>query len=336
VWTYFKFMCAYHGLEAVPNAGSASHILLRDAFRGTTINPVLRDLSQDVSDVSLAEYVTVNYYNNTPITNGQVYPVTSWEDGTVFSVTPGEVVETEIRVNAWLSSVNQPVVSDVIVGPTYDASGTNGVYNVAGADGLPVLASMWTMYGGRLSVALTDDPSVLKLTIVGPRRNALTERIGTFYIAATSGNTYSTLRITGTGVKYEQKSVDIKTGAGTNLPTDESGATVDNPFISTLADAYDHGVRTAGAFCGPKHSIQVITDIHNTPALVTGELIARNDSVYRARGVSQDRGQLTIDAEAHTRISHFNTRYTGMTFGQFNTANSGLKFGQYNVIPLRG
>lgn len=336
VWTYFKFALAYHDLLGTPDTGNSANIVTAHQPTQASYPHTPTGLSLSVSDPRLAKFVTVNYYNNTPITNGQVYPSGSWEDEQVFSVSPEEVFETELRINAWLSSVNQPVAADSIPSADYDASGTNGIYTVAGSDGLGVPASAWLSYGGRVVVELTDDPSVLKLTIRGPRRDAYTERIGTFSIAMTSGNLYSTLRITGTGVRFRQESVDIYTGTTSPLATEESGALVDNPFISSRAQAFDKGLRTAQSFCGPEQTYSATVDPVSDLVAELGKRFRHRDSVYRVTGVSQSGSEASVDAVADTKFSDFNARYNGMTFAQFNAANTGLQFGQFNTIPLRG
>lgn len=335
VWTYFKFMLAYHALEATPQ--NATTIRLKSALRGEVAAPTnLTSSSQSVSDPNLAHKVTVNYYNNQSITNGQVYPVTH-EDTQVFQVAVDETFEAEIKLDAWLSSVNQPSPVNFLASPDADYSGTSGVYAVSGSNGLPVTASEWVGLGGKLSVELTDDPSVVKLRIVGPRRTSYTERFSPYSIAETAGSfTHNALRLTGTGVKYRQESIEILTGTDTDLGTDESGATVDNPFISTLGDAYDNGIRTAQKYCGPENTVSVSVPPSATPGDVLGTEFSAYYNVYRTRGLSQSASGADLSLETCTRFSHANTRYTGKTFGQVGAANTGLTFGQFDIIPLRG
>src|SRR5690606_5807013 len=141
----------------------------------------------------------------------------------------------------------------------------------------------------RVVVELTDDPSVLKLTIRGPRRDAYTERFGTFHIAETAlSQTYSSLRITGTGVRFRQESVDIYTGTTSPLATEEAGAVVDNPFISSRAQAFDKGLRTAQSFCGPEQTYSATVDPVSDLVAELGKRFRHQDSVYRVTGVRSD------------------------------------------------
>lgn len=337
LWVYLKHFLTMYGYEPVANTSGTNEVFFRPVRSGGTLTGHVTDTARSLGEVNLAKFVEVNYYNNKPVTNGQVYPLAGVEmpqDQTVFQVSAGETLEVDIQVSAWLSSVNQPVAQDY-VNSTTNWSGTSGAYAIAGGDGTGVLAANWLGEGGRLSLALTDDPSVLRMILIGPRPSAWAERVGPFSVAATSGNTYSSLRITGTGVTFFQESLRIATGAGGPLVSEDVGATVDNPFIATKSQAYDLGIRTAQAYAGAHYGLDNSYGPHDEVSYAQPGMRIDGDRVkFRARSASISQGKVGVSAERDTTFADFNSVYTGKTFADFNTANSGMTFGQWAAVPL--
>lgn len=337
LWVYLKHLMSKYSLEVVPSTDGSSNVVFRPARSAGTLNDYVVSTSRGLSDQNLAKYIEVHYYNHNPVASGQVYPLPGVDnvlDQTVFQVSAGETLETDIQISAWLSSVEQPEVIDYVNSST-DWSGSAGRYAVAGGDGIGITAAAWTGEGGRLTLELTDDPSVLRLRIVGPRVTAWSEAVGPFAIAATSGNLYSSLRITGTGVTFNQKTVRLATGAAGPLVSEEVGATVDNPLISTLGDAYDLGVRTAQAYASASYALD--REYAATGKVFTDYPGARLDgdrAKFRVRSARITPGKVSVSAELDTTYADFNTVYTGKTYADFNTANTGMTYGQWASVPL--
>lgn len=250
-----------------------------------------------------AEEIEVYYYNNVWATLKQVYPVPSSDAGydSPLVVNAGSTLVQQVTIDGTLISVNQPAVQDW-VGNT-DYSGTNGVYAVAGNDGLPVTAAQWTAKGGRLSVATTDDPSIIEVTVIG----ADIPELSPFRIAMTAGTAsyYDALRITGAGTVWDKRLLTLKTGAAPSSTGDKVGTTVDNRFISTLADAYTCGLKVAATFAG-------------TSLTLSGTVMSLNRPTDSEAYITSTFGDFNL-ANLGNTLSQFNTFYAGATFEQFNT-----------------
>jgi hypothetical protein len=90
----------------------------------------------------------------------------------------------------------------------------------------------------------------LDITIVGAKDP--TKKLSPFRIAMSSGSggDYNSLHITGTGVTWDKKMITLRTGVTNMTSSTDVGVTVDNPFISTLGQAYSLGAKTAQAYAG--------------------------------------------------------------------------------------
>lgn len=296
-WTYMKALLAKEQVEMALVFNKVYvrplRLLTANVDRSTT-------MGWSLTDSVSAETVEIYYYNNLYGAGQEIYPVPGTE-ATIYTVNAGETVKFTQQLNASLNSVNQPVVQDSVGNNRYP--GTSGVYAVAGNDGLPIPAAQWTAQGGSLTVAITDDPSVIEVTIKG----ASDTQYAPYRIAMTSGpsNYYNALHITGAGVTWDKKLLTLYTGANDPLNSTTVGATIDNPFISTYREALNVGLIAAGNYAGNGLTLR-------------GSAYALN---------RQDDGRnviwATIDdfniAEGYgTTIGTFNTEWSGDTIDDFN------------------
>lgn len=218
-----------------------------------------RDISRNISINSgnFAKYIEVYQYNNTAITDKIVYPPGGWNPSIeIISVNAGEVIEKDLVLSAYVSSIVQPTMV-TSVGP-YD--NTSSVYTIIGDDGIPISPALWTNSGGKLTLSINDDSKTLKLTIVAPvgLGNKDGEPIKSFSLALASdsgsGN-YSTLRILGTGVAFDKKVKRFPTGVPDSQASSEVGITIDNPFLSTIEDVNRTGIRAIRKYNGSEYTI---------------------------------------------------------------------------------
>ena len=222
-------------------------IRAREATRG-------RDISRarDISAGTLAQFVEVYQYNNEEITNELVYPPGGWtNDVQVLNVNAGETEEYTLELSASVSSIQTPSF-ETSVAPEY---GATSVYTVVANDGLPISEAAWDDYGGSLTITINPDTVTLNVKIVGPLGlpTSTGEEATQFSIALgsdTTGNRYSTLRIVGTGVRYNKVKHRVRTCVPPERAATEVGVTIDNPFISTVQDRYRAGVRAARKYAG--------------------------------------------------------------------------------------
>jgi hypothetical protein len=198
-----------------------------------------------------AKTIEIYQYNNVHGVQQEVYPLPT-EDPNIYTVDAGAKITFTVRLNASMTSINQPVVMNSVANSSY--AGTNGVYAVSGNDGLPITAAQWTAQGGSLSVKIAeDDSSVLEVTVVG----ATMTEYAPYRIAMASGasNYYNSLHITGTGVVWDKKLVTLRTGASETTTSTLVGVTVDNPYISTATQAYSLGGKVAQAYAGVNFTV---------------------------------------------------------------------------------
>lgn len=254
-----------------------------------------------VDNNNAAQSVEVYYYNHTYGTQREVFPLRGESQQPSFTVNAGETITVTQQLNASMISVNQPLVQDFVANTSFN--GTNGVYSVVGNDGLPVTAAQWTAQGGLLSVRITDNPSIIEISLTGPNNRALSPyRIG---MSSGGSNIYNSLHITGTAVVWDKQLLTLTTGVPSSKTSVEIGATVDNPFISTLSDAYNAGVWAAASHAGLNYT-------------VSGSAF----NVNRA-GQGRDLIQATISDfntayPYGTLISAFNSMWASQTIADFN------------------
>lgn len=292
---------------------------------GTTI-------SRSVNKQSAARQVEVFWFNNTPITNGEVYPVPSEEERpSPQQVEANEITTFTIQMDASLSSVNQPVCVDWVDDRSY--ANSQGVYSVVGTDGLPVTAAQWRAQGGNLSVAITDDPSIIEVTVKGPSDT----RLSPYRIAMSSGNYYNSLHITGTGVAWKKESTILDTGVENTTNSEDIGATVENPFISTYAKALTAGQQTARAY-SMTHTINgnVVRDGAQLFGNVAGSRIITPDSNYRINSVTVGPEGTSFEGSEDTTMADFNAVWVGKTMAEFNAFWQGKSQQEFATTPLRG
>lgn len=267
----------------------------REAFTGK-----IAEQSWSVGNVELAQYVEVAYYNYRELVGELVYPYGGWnEDVQVLQADSGQTITTNIPVDVSLTALSQPVVQDFV---PRDYIGPPSVYSVTGNDGLPILASQWTASGGKLSVAIGADGQSIDVTITGARIPSLAP----FQIAVASGpsDLYSTLRIVGSGLGFERKILRVPTGAPAEKTAQEVGATVDNPWVNTINDAYSAALRAAGGLAAPRQTVTI-----------TATVINRSGS---------------SGSYAYPTFADFSDQYPTETFADFDAEWAGQTFEDFN------
>jgi hypothetical protein len=211
---------------------------LRQIIANTERN---RTFGWTIDNQATSRQVQVNYYPTERLVSGEFYPVAG-EDATVYQVDAGERITFTLQLPHSLEYVNQPQCVSFVENRPYP--GTDGVYAVAGNDGLPVTPSQWTSQGGSLTVRLTEDPSVVEVTITG----AQNETLAPYRIAMTSGEFYNSMHLTGTGLFQREETVLIHTGATSAVTGDDIGVVVQNRNIQTLEQALTLGAKVAGSY----------------------------------------------------------------------------------------
>lgn len=313
VWDQVKALMA---AQQVETAVVGSSVVLRPLRTRVASNFKDSVEAWNIDVQNIAQTVEVYYYQSQQQTNYPCYPLGGWTQSLqAYQVDAGATVQftvdlqpqtngktvAEQTLGASLSGVVQPscVAS---VAESYSGS---SVYTVAGNDGLPITPSQWTATGGSVTVAIGPDTRSLIITITGS--NLAQYAPYTIGMSSGSNTYYSSLRLTGTGVFYDREKITFQTGNSPDVAATVVGATVDNPFIQTVDDAYRAGLWAAAKWTGPQSTITVTTD-----------------------GINQqgDSGSLGMT------MGDFNADpdFIGLTNTQFNSKFSGLTMGQFNAL----
>lgn len=303
VWEGFNRFLVAHQLEVVQ---IAEQIVVREPRVLTSVNAFRTSEDWTVDSRATAERVTVKWYDCSPVTsNLEVFPFAEKDDEEFqpISVDAGQTVVQEIHIPGSLSSVNQPQCLDYVPANT-DYSGTLGAYCVSGNDGKPILADRWKAGGGSLQVEVTDDPSVIRVTVVG----SSVEEFAPYRIAATAGesNYYNSLHVTGSGLRWTEHKVEIHSGAPSSPSADETSVEVDNKNIVSEAQAYTMALAAAKGQCGG------IVSMSGT-----------------ATSLNRKNMQVAVPAP---KISDFNDRHPNMKISDFNTFYAGKTFGEFQSM----
>lgn len=338
VWLYLKYMADVYKFRLVPDAAPGDvNLYLSPNTKVVTTN--LTSKTRDVRNVKSSRAVEVVRYDNKQITNSTVFPSGPLLDAQVIQVTAGETVTVSLQLDAWLSSVNQPVPVNSLAGdpitidPNY-YDGTSGVYVVSGSDGLNVPASQWTAQGGRLTVSITDDPSVVEVTVISP---PATNSISSYSISMMSGTNvaYNALFLTGTGVTFSKTSRVFNTGASSALTGQEVGYTVDNPFCSSASILNDLGYRAACGYNGIQSSMSVGVVNMGGYGEIPGSQIREAEAYYTVESASLSESGANLTARMYSPVGEFNARWAGETVADFNARWAGKTAGDMAVAPLR-
>ena len=255
--------------------------------------------SESIGVVTTPPVFDVNWYQTSWGAQREFYPVPS-TDPTVIVVESGESLVQEFTLDGALASVNQPVVQDYVANASY--AGTNGVYAVAGNDGLPITAAQWRAQGGSLTVEIGTDPRVLVVKVQGANIPHLTP----FRIAMTAGTSsyYNALRVTGTGTTWTKNTMTFRTGEDQINSESFTGSEIDNIYVQSPGQAITAAIYALKSMVGPIHTLSGSTVALNQPN-ASSEIVAASIGDFNATYP----GML---------ISGFNSTYAGQTIQQFN------------------
>lgn len=306
VWSRLKQFFAVQDVEVVykvSTAGAESLVVRLPDTRELTwagTDPI----SVTVGNTKPSSSITVKTYGNQHVTQGEIYAP---DEGGIISVDANETVVTEVTLDATVISVNQPVCMDWVNNRSYE--NTNGVYAVAGSDGLSVKTAEWLDKGGELFVEMTEDPSIMRITVKG----ADIADKAPFRIAMTSGEYYNALHVTGEAVLRNEQAVVLHTGASPRLAGSDDGPVIDNIFVDNDDIAYRVGQRDAGHYSGllPTASFQV-GGINQGWGDITGSLFNHGYLRYRVTQYTETNRMGSIEAEVDVKSSDFDAVWSAI------------------------
>lgn len=365
VWEHLKMLCAGVTIADDDNVGLEMYIdddtlTFRQALTTNVVadeNIVNASLSINSADSSqsfdVIRYIT-EYKTNGIVKEEDRQELTGKTQAVTISdsmqVDAGETLIKRFKIDASLESVNQPTAVSAISTLPY-TDGGYGEYVIVGNDDLPVLPSQWESEGGSLTVALTENPNEIEITIVAPPAPSLTladdpaeltyapYKVG---VESSGGTEYPALYITGTGVFFETKTKTFLTGASNDYTADEKSAEVDNPFITKDIDQASRGLAAAQANCGPDIQLSMTLADGLQFGGSIGSVITYGTNKYRITSISFSDDVPSITAKGCASFSDFEDIWSGLDFNDFTSValdpsvapDDAMKFNEFSVTPL--
>lgn len=365
-----KDLCVANGMTISLIGGT---IAFRDAatLPGALISErSFADYTWQASEGQLAQNIEVAWYATQTPKEQLVYPAGGWhEEVPVFQVDAGETQEYEIDLTPdedneasfgmSATSIVQPLAVDSVL---REFVGPGSVYCVSGKDGLIVPAAQWTAGGGSLTLELLEGGSRIKVTIVGSSE----AEYAPFQIAMASGtsDSYSSLRIYGSGMLYQRSVLKMATGLDADRAPQEVAPIVDQPFLNTYEAAWraasgllsKHSSAwytisgTIGAVEALQFSAQTFFDgeqLDQSPAShpygnLEGSMFVADGLVFRIRSVTYTPSGATFTAEQHANsaaltLSHALAGNDVQTAADSNAYYpAGITAEQLSANPLQG
>lgn len=256
------------------------------------------EISWGTTNVTQARAVEVWNQNTRFVTDALLYPAHIDPQDTPVRVMPNETVTLVEQINGSATTIIQPVAVDYMSSDHANSS----IYVVMDNEGVVYPASEWRNRGGSVSASIESGGQVLRITIVGAGD---TQR-GPFTLAMpySDSESFPSLRIVGNGVLWNRELLTFRTGVSDSDTANAVGITLDIPYVSNAAQAYQVAMGAAARASGPLPSVQISTPIAN-----------REDD---------------NDAPRIATFEDFNTEFAGLTFAQFNTQWNGKTFEDLN------
>ena len=343
VWEHLKMLCAAVPIDS--DGGLLEMYFVGDSlwFRQGLQTILLHEETQSSDSISIesfdsAKEIAIYNYNTSYASSSLIrqldagYGPYAGNDRVSITdsiqVEAGETLVKRISVNCSLESVNQPVNVASITSIPY--TGSTGEYVIVGKDNIPIQPSQWAAQGGRLTVAITDNPNEIEITLVGPANETLSPyRIG---VESSGDVDYPAFYVTGTGVFFDKREYKLLTGAPDSATS--SATTIDNPFITNLNYMYSRGVPAAQELCGPRYNLRKTLATGVVFGQAPGAIIEDYETKFRVKSVDFSENEISINASAYVTFADFNAAWGAATFTTFNSEMTDINFTEFTIIPM--
>jgi hypothetical protein len=276
-------------------------------------------------------YVDVGYSSAVVVSNGLVYEARA-DDNRILSVGAAQTTVTAIQTDAYLTSILQPLrVTTFIPGA--------GTYYVVDSTGLPVVVDQWEDYGGAVSVAIDPDSAgVINVTLTGPTEE-IPSTTAPYSLSVSDGdNQYAAFSIIGSGVTATPDTLELLTGADRAKTLQELAFTISNPFISTLAQAFDTGIWATVEASGPRLSISLTVPTNSVEGfgLAQGSVFRYDGCDYRITDAGLGRTSTTINGVRHVTVDAFDTAWAGSDVADHDAVWADYVCEDQKPLPFKG
>lgn len=337
LWYYLKLLCAAENLQI--SLGGDGLIYVSSTPSMTASDEPFSGVVESMQVGGLSEHVEVYTYDNKWISNMPVYPPGGWEESVeVINVSAGEYIEHPLELSASLESFVPPRMEQSVQREELNRS----VYSIVGDDGFPIPEAQWINSGGSVEFELGEDTRsiIVKIRAASGIPNPSTgEDMRTFALAMaadSSGSRYSSIRILGSGVSFNRRTIKFPTGVSPQDTGTEVGATIDNPFLSTMGQVVQAGTLAAMKQSGfdPQMSTSMPLPLgEEWHSGVVGSLIPRDSLDYRTRTVTYTPEGVEFSSDYHLTYAALQEALNGLTYNQWQGLNEGLT---YHDMQARG
>ena len=323
LWPKLKDLCAAHEMQIYPMDDGSIHFAkaLGDEYTPGGV----ASISETGEPQSLARSVEVVKYTYREVNKELVYPPGGWgDDVEVITVSPGQVVEYTLELGGTYTSIETPQHVPFVDKLEYRSS----VYSIVDETGRTVSPETWKTAGGSVTFTLAPDGRSIRMLVVAPGRvmlDSINLQIGSYAIGSRFGDAssqYSTLRILGTGIEEQSETLNFATGVTKELTGSEVGTTIDNMFVSTMAQAGAAGMRAALTFSGNNASVKL--DGQSIPP--PGAHIQDTYRDYRQRTTTVTPEGVSVDADYYLTTDEHSAGFDGMTYDQVKNWYEGLSY----------
>lgn len=294
LWEYVQSAMAAYGYELTIGYGDTYTTQISSSL--TEISNYSQVPSVTPTSSFSGRSVDIVYTNASVASGTEVYD--AYDDGNkIITVKSKETVTVTINSNSYLNTINQPKRK-------FSLPNADGYFIVSDSTGVPVggtnTNTAWEDYGGKVSVAINPDiPGAIDVTVTGPFQE-IPAYPGPYKLAYSDGsNDYAALSILGNGVKVDNKTLNLQTGAVRAKTKQEVAKTVTNPFIGTLEQAYDAGLWVSADAAGPKVSFSAAASNIDFTKPPTGTIIHYGDSSYRVMDSSTSVISTSVNAQRY-------------------------------------
>lgn len=328
VWAKLNELCAATGKEIVLQNDA---IIVRDVASTTVGLDNFIGSPQRSAEKGSGRHVEVVNQNTSVVSGGVVFDYRR-DQGRTFSVDVNEVNTTNLNVDTWLVSVQQPVPALGQIG-AYVAQGS---YTVLSSDGLFVPPALWQRGGGSLFVEVAENGTSIDVTTTGP-----TEVIPGYQAPYTVGSIVGTNRSTGvsilgSGVAFSPQVVRVATGADWSIVSEDVSQTINQPFITDLATLYDRAEFATPEGNGTAQVLSFsipMSDIGGL-GLTAGAMFLYNKAWWRIRSSKIGNAAVNITALCLTTVGQHDAVVAGETIGAHDTRLAALTLGDSALKPL--
>lgn len=377
VWEHLKMLCAGFSASTTDNVG-IEMLVENEYLKFRKARQIKADYSEYNSDLvfevdafDAAKAIEVYNYNTSYGTNRVVYDQRNFDESVPaaekfqnsvsdsMQVAAGETIRKRFKINATLTTVNQPAcVAQITRTPPSPYAGETGQYVIVGVDDLPIQPTQWNDLGGKVTISLLDEfgeplaPDEIEVTVTAPNVPSLPQaadpaaagyspyKIG---VESSGEADYPAFWITGTGVFFEKEKITINTGAPDSFTSKDIGATIDNKFMSNGFNASSRGVAAAQVACGPK--ISVNQTVASGPVFGTsvGHYQEIDNNIFRIVSASFSAGPVSMSSLPMATFADFNAKWGSTAdIEDFNNVVikpeddpvKALRFNEFSVIPL--